>query len=548
MTKVLDKYGNVKYSNTGVISQVITDGVVDKAPSEDAVFDALALKVNTTDLPSNLTLYPTTAASDIGGYSKLATTIDDPDYDSPAVDVTTGSITGTGQLIASLATTSGQLTGNPDVINISTVGNIRKTAGSGSAQFYYEVYHRTSGGTETLVATSDLTTLVSSATYIEFSASALLNNGTWLSTDRIVLKFYGSKVGFGSNPTFDFQFGGSTPVRTVMPVPASVIVDLPITIDSTSINNGTASTLLRNEGGKVGDTDYTVPKTDGTSGQVLQTNGAGVVTWATIASGITIGTTPITSGTDGRVLFQAGGVVQQDSTLFWDNTNKRLGVGATPSSSVRLDVRVQGALSTDLAFRVRNSANTDNLLSVSGNGQSILGINASSSPTVILDPSGSVRLLLRGGTNNSISLNNSAANILESENRGWDIANGTGNCRIRTSMQYAILNQGSFQLNVTGAKTSGTATNSILIENGVAPVTNIADNSWMYSADITAGNAAPHFRTENGSIIKLYQETTGVAAATLVSGGGTALTDTDTFDGYTLKKIVKALRNNGLLA
>jgi hypothetical protein len=32
------------------VSQTITDGVTDKAPSEDAVFDALALKVNTSDL------------------------------------------------------------------------------------------------------------------------------------------------------------------------------------------------------------------------------------------------------------------------------------------------------------------------------------------------------------------------------------------------------------------------------------------------------------------------------------------------------------------
>lgn len=85
-------------------------------------------------------------------------------------------------------------------------------------------------------------------------------------------------------------------------------------------------------------------------------------------STITVGTTPITSGVDGRVLFQSGGVVQQDSSLFWDNTNKRLGVGATPSTSVRLDVRAQGALSTDIAFRVRNSADTRNFLVVNGAG------------------------------------------------------------------------------------------------------------------------------------------------------------------------------------
>ena len=46
----------------------------------------------------------------------------------------------------------------------------------------------------------------------------------------------------------------------------------------------------------------------------------------------------------------------------------------------------------------------------------------------------------------------------------------------------------------------------------------------------------------------IVQPTTSIASATLASLGGTALTDTDTFDGYTLKQIVKALRNSGLLA
>jgi hypothetical protein len=46
----------------------------------------------------------------------------------------------------------------------------------------------------------------------------------------------------------------------------------------------------------------------------------------------------------------------------------------------------------------------------------------------------------------------------------------------------------------------------------------------------------------------IVQPTTAVAAATLSSLGGTALTSTDTFDGYTLLQVVKALRNIGLLA
>ena len=54
----------------------------------------------------------------------------------------------------------------------------------------------------------------------------------------------------------------------------------------------------------------------------------------TIATGLTVGTTPITSGTVGRVLFEGtGNVLQQSGNLFWDNTNSRLGIGtSTPSS------------------------------------------------------------------------------------------------------------------------------------------------------------------------------------------------------------------------
>jgi hypothetical protein len=46
----------------------------------------------------------------------------------------------------------------------------------------------------------------------------------------------------------------------------------------------------------------------------------------------------------------------------------------------------------------------------------------------------------------------------------------------------------------------------------------------------------------------LVQPTTAVAIATRVGGAGTTVTDTDTFDGYQIGQIVKALRNIGLLA
>jgi hypothetical protein len=48
-------------------------------------------------------------------------------------------------------------------------------------------------------------------------------------------------------------------------------------------------------------------------------------------------------------------------------------------------------------------------------------------------------------------------------------------------------------------------------------------------------------------VIKLYQETTAVGNAIVGAGGGSAMLDDDTFDGYTLRQVVRALRNQGIL-
>ena len=352
-------------------------------------------------------------------------------------------------------------------------------------------------------------------------------------------------------------------------------------------------------------TTYTLPTADGTSGQLLSTNGSGVMSWATVSSGLTVGTTAVTSGTIGRIFFEGtGNVVQQSASLFWDNTNARLGVGATPASTVRLDVRAQGALSTDIAFRVRNSADNGNLFTSLGSAQIIIGTSTttpegqilarhefgSAQPILTLrngqygnlifqvrdertasagsvgsfringiingGESGTTRRFDLGGHGLGASYGDNAVNSVWLNDQG-SVGDGTGSSVISVSSNFYINRQtikvfkfipnvGNFGVNVMTFGTS--ATNTIAIANGVAPTTSPADAIQFYSADITAGNAAPHFRTENGAIVKVYQETTGVGASTLVTGVGTALTDTDTFDGYTLKQVVKALRNLGILA
>lgn len=351
------------------------------------------------------------------------------------------------------------------------------------------------------------------------------------------------------------------------------------------------------------------------------------------SSGLTVGTTAITSGTVGRILFEGtGNVVQEDSALFWDNTNKRLGVGATPSTSVRLDVRAQGALSTDIAFRVRNSADTANIVQINGDGSQAWIDPANNTFTTIRSGASTLiqwgntnflnigighghtmtatdgyNILIGGsstissGTNEAIKIGtfgtstgvgtinigyagrvNGSYSIKIGRHTGASSFGGTNSIHLgRTdsgnditpdnvfmtyfnsqSCSTVVRSNGSLGLfgqqnylitNGTGANGlttfMGDGGNTLVVRNHTAvPSLNITDSFQQYSADITAGNAAPHFRTENGNIIKLYRETTAVAAATRVGGAGTNVTDTDTFDGYTISQVVKALRNLGILA
>jgi hypothetical protein len=213
-------------------SQLINDGD-----------DGLHPFISYEDLPSNVILYPTNVASDISGYFKMVTTIDDDDFNEPAVNISTGAVTTSNQLIAQLISVAGVVIGTLPIFNVSTVGNIRRTSGSGKAIFYFKIYKRDSLGVETLITTSNNTLEIENTVYEQFSASALWNNGTFTATDRIVIKYYGSKVGSGSNPTFDFQFGGQQPVRTLLPVPLSVI---PIDLGFTPENVANKTTNIGN--------------------------------------------------------------------------------------------------------------------------------------------------------------------------------------------------------------------------------------------------------------------------------------------------------------
>lgn len=218
-------YGNaiIQEATTGLDEEIVTPEkgfeLMDDGTSYRIVQDSrggsqtLALFQYFTD-----TVSPT-----VGTYRKSVANTSDADYDTVAVDFTTGAVTGTSQLIEEWLSDPGAVVGEISESTSTWNANFRKTAGSTNATFYIEVYKRAGGGTETLLGTSNITAAVSSGTYVGVDTQTLISGTTFASADMVLVKLYANKVGSGTDPTYDIQLGGSDPSRVVFSVPASAL-------------------------------------------------------------------------------------------------------------------------------------------------------------------------------------------------------------------------------------------------------------------------------------------------------------------------------------
>jgi len=153
------------------------------------------------------------------------------------------------------------------------------------------------------------------------------------------------------------------------------------------------------------------------------------------ASGITIGTTAIASGTVGRVLFQGtGNVLQQSSSLFWDNTNARLelttadNVFATflKASTGQLKIKPYLNPTFGVLMESRNAADSAYLpFTISGSKIQLADgnvlINTTTDAGFKLDVNGTARV--QGNT--TVSLNQNGATELNVSNTNNSAASQT---------------------------------------------------------------------------------------------------------------------------
>ncbi len=335
----------------------------------------------------------------------------------------------------------------------------------------------------------------------------------------------------------------------------SALTGIPDTfVTGGTYNNATGiATFSNNTGGTFTVTGFT---TGGTSGfDVFVTGGTynnatGIATFSNNTGGtfnvtgfttggtgsvdLTVGLTQINNGRNTNILFQSG------STLLQSNAFNYVASSNTMTLS---------AGTANLSLRTPN-----NSLHFFDTGNPGSGYYIGTAPTVggtnnymVFAPGSMQFFNLPTGARTVFSFNASPTGNL-------DLGNFANRFRV-THSSWATNwevggRDGNWGLNSTGTQPASTTRGVFWQEIGVAPVANITDAFQQYAADATTGGtAAPHFRTENGNIIKLYQQNTGTTQATVVhSGGGTNIKTDDTFDGYTLAQVVRALRNAGLLA
>jgi len=258
-------------------------------------------------------------------------------------------------------------------------------------------------------------------------------------------------------------------------------------------------------------------------------------------------TNPVTgTGANGQVSFWTGtGSQSGDNGLFWNNTNKRLGIGTTTPSNP-LDVngtaRVSGGigigsptLSSTTIFDTVVSSSSDLLARFWNNGTGGMKLRfVSNTATSQHQWTTGSFFLAAIAANNTIGLDfrvglNASEAALDSSSRLRILPNGnilvgtTTDAGFRLDVNGTVRVQGDFTLtagaNIVLQTTTGTR---------IGTATNQRLSLWNATPDV--------------------QPTTAITAAAFVANTSGIVDDTATFGGYTMGQVVAALQRIGALA
>jgi hypothetical protein len=235
------------------------------------------------------------------------------------------------------------------------------SSNGGTPSFYIELY-KWDGATLSLIASNSATPEgITNGTVTDLYVSALAIPQTTLAlTDRLAVRIYVNNSGRTIKlhtenshlcqviTTFSTGLtalnGLTAQVQNFATGTSGTDFGISSATSTHTFNLPTASAANR---GALSSADWTTFNSKVPSTRSLTINGTTQDLSAdrtfTIATGLTVGTTPITSGTVGRVLFEGtGNVLQEDAGLSWDNTNKRLSLVSTGDNLLNLTPQASG--------------------------------------------------------------------------------------------------------------------------------------------------------------------------------------------------------------
>jgi hypothetical protein len=229
-------------------------------------------------------------ASDIGGiYYEM---IDAPIAGTLSTFSTSALTTGDDQAIVNFATNSGVpgVTSLKDgIYNGHIHAAVDVITGYKSAQIYFEIYTRTSGGTETLRGTSNVSTILTNVN-TPYDLTAVISPSIDIDvTDRIVIKWYTNITGSGADVTVSLYAEDATSSRLSIPTSTSILSSIfirqdgtkpltsdwdagahDITSDAFITNSGTSSDFVKGDG-SLDNSVYLTSEIDGSVTNELQT-------------------------------------------------------------------------------------------------------------------------------------------------------------------------------------------------------------------------------------------------------------------------------------
>ena len=273
----------------------------------------------------------------------------------------------------------------------------------------------------------------------------------------------------------------------------------------------------------------------------------------TISTGITIGSTAIASGVVGRVLFEgAGNVVQESSSLFWDDTNARLGIGtSSPSSTLSVGssasansvsgatpLIVQGSANSNFNLYIKNDstnsvASAQIVTQVGGTGGAF-GIYATYPSTYnygVYPANGSA--LINGGTGGLALVASNAVGIIKFATGGELAAQERMRIFASGNLGIGTTTDAGFRLDVNGTARVQTSlevvgASGITLGGGASALTytgtqlNIGNSASWTDVRLFAGGVQKFSQTS--TLTTISNTTINLSTATVQLAGVNALT------------------------